>query len=166
VAYTPGTPAGPFALGMFSDGREEFAGLVAGGHVHQVAASIADLLHDWNRSMRRLSVLAAYAPSTANPEWRPVSELRVLTPVRPRQILQSGANYRQHVVDLVVSEGDSSREAAEAMMDARAANGEPYLFVRHHRPGRRRGAARRGPRARLGAGNRGRDQPRRAPGAD
>jgi 2-keto-4-pentenoate hydratase/2-oxohepta-3-ene-1,7-dioic acid hydratase in catechol pathway len=129
VAYTPGTPAGPFALGMFSDGREEFAGLVAGGHVHQVAASIADLLHDWNRSMRRLSVLAAYAPSTANPEWRPVSELRVLTPVRPRQILQSGANYRQHVVDLVVSEGDSSREAAEAMMDARAANGEPYLFA-------------------------------------
>jgi len=129
VAYTPGTLAGPFAIGMFADGRREFAGLVASGHVHEVAASTTDLLRDWKVSMRRLSVLAAYAPATPSLRWRPVDELTVLPPVRPGQILQSGANYRQHVVDLVVSEGDSTREAAEAMMDARAADGEPYLFA-------------------------------------
>ncbi len=80
MAYTPGTPAGPFTLGMFSDGRREFAGLVVTGHVHEVAPSITDLLRDWSKSMRRLSVLAAYAPTTANREWQPVSELSVAGP--------------------------------------------------------------------------------------
>jgi 2-keto-4-pentenoate hydratase/2-oxohepta-3-ene-1,7-dioic acid hydratase in catechol pathway len=125
VAYTPGTHAGPFAIGMFADGAHEFAGLVAGGRVREVAASTSELLADWDSAFTALND-GRPVPADA---WRPLDGLRVLPPVRPAQILQSGANYRQHVIDIVVSEGDSSREAAAAMMDARAASGEPYLFT-------------------------------------
>jgi 2-keto-4-pentenoate hydratase/2-oxohepta-3-ene-1,7-dioic acid hydratase in catechol pathway len=125
VAYTPGTHAGPFAIGMFADGRHEFAGLVAGDRVREVAASTSELLRDWETAFAELND----ARPVPEHVWRPLEGLRVLPPVRPAQILQSGANYRQHVIDLVVSEGDSSREAAAEMMDDRAANGEPYLFT-------------------------------------
>jgi 2-keto-4-pentenoate hydratase/2-oxohepta-3-ene-1,7-dioic acid hydratase in catechol pathway len=124
VAYAPGAHAGPFAVGMFADDGREFAGLVADGRVREIGASTAPLLSDWDAALQRLGELAgeAHAP------WRPLDGLRFLPPVQPAQILQSGANYRQHVIDLVVSEG-GDRAAAEAMMDARAQNGEPYLFT-------------------------------------
>jgi 2-keto-4-pentenoate hydratase/2-oxohepta-3-ene-1,7-dioic acid hydratase in catechol pathway len=127
VPYSPGSHAGPFALGRFSDGTASggaFAGLVAGDRVREIGASTASLLGDWDAAMERLGELAAERHAAG---WRPLDGLRVLPPVRPAQILQSGANYRQHVIDLVVSEG-GDRAAAEKMMDARAESGEPYLF--------------------------------------
>jgi 2-keto-4-pentenoate hydratase/2-oxohepta-3-ene-1,7-dioic acid hydratase in catechol pathway len=123
VAYAPGAHAGPFAVGMFADAGREFAGLVAGGRVREVGASTSALLRDWGTAVARLSDLA----DDEHADWRPLDGLRVLPPVRPAQILQSGANYRQHVIDLVVSEG-GDRAAAEVMMDTRAESGEPYLF--------------------------------------
>jgi 2-keto-4-pentenoate hydratase/2-oxohepta-3-ene-1,7-dioic acid hydratase in catechol pathway len=138
VAYSPGAHAGPFAVGMFADGTREFAGLVAGGRVRPLGDSTAPLLADWDGAMSWLAELAADAgdaPGAADagdaPDaagWRPLAGLRVMPPVRPRQILQSGANYRRHVIDLHVAEG-GDRAEAEAMMDARAATGEPYLFA-------------------------------------
>jgi 2-keto-4-pentenoate hydratase/2-oxohepta-3-ene-1,7-dioic acid hydratase in catechol pathway len=124
VPYSPGPHAGPFAVGMFADERQEFAGLVAGGQVREIGTSTASLLRDWDAAMKGLGELAAERRGGA---WRPLDELRVLPPVRPAQILQSGANYRQHVIDLVVSEG-GDRADAEKMMDVRAEDGEPYLF--------------------------------------
>jgi len=124
VPYNPGSHAGPFAVGMFGDARREFAGLVAGARVREIGASTSWLLDDWDAAMARLGELAADEQAG---DGRPLDGLRVLPPVRPAQILQSGANYRQHVVDLVASEG-GDRAAAEAMMDARARDGEPYLF--------------------------------------
>jgi 2-keto-4-pentenoate hydratase/2-oxohepta-3-ene-1,7-dioic acid hydratase in catechol pathway len=132
VGYTPGSHAGPFAIGMFSDetaagGRREFAGLVAGDRVREIGADTGALLRDWDAALARLTELAA--GDRSDPDWRPLGEdLRVLPPVRPGQILQSGANYRQHVIDLHVAEG-GDRAEAEAMMDARAATGEPYIFA-------------------------------------
>jgi 2-keto-4-pentenoate hydratase/2-oxohepta-3-ene-1,7-dioic acid hydratase in catechol pathway len=132
VGYTPGSHAGPFAVGMFSDetaagGRREFAGLVAGDRVREIGADTGALLRDWDAALARLTELAA--GDCGGPDWRPLGEdLRVLPPVRPGQILQSGANYRQHVIDLHVAEG-GDRAEAEAMMDARAATGEPYIFA-------------------------------------
>jgi 2-keto-4-pentenoate hydratase/2-oxohepta-3-ene-1,7-dioic acid hydratase in catechol pathway len=127
VAYTPGRHAGPFAIGMFADGRHEFAGLVAGGRVCEVGADTGALLEDWDEALRRLAEQAA--GNRRGPLWRSLDEdLRVLPPVRPGQILQSGANYRQHVIDLHVAEG-GDRAEAEAIMDARAADGEPYIFA-------------------------------------
>ncbi len=126
MAYSPGSHAGPFAVGMFADDTAaEFAGLVAGGRVRAVGDSTAPLLADWDAAMGRLAELAETKSAAG---WRPLDELRVLPPVRPGQILQSGANYRRHVIDLHVSEG-GDRAEAEAIMDARTANGEPYLFA-------------------------------------
>jgi 2,4-diketo-3-deoxy-L-fuconate hydrolase len=57
--------------------------------------------------------------------------------VQPRQVLQAGANYRTHVIDLVVAGRQKTdprpveelREWAGRMMDDRRANGEPYFFI-------------------------------------
>jgi 2-keto-4-pentenoate hydratase/2-oxohepta-3-ene-1,7-dioic acid hydratase in catechol pathway len=68
----------------------------------------------------------------------------VRCPVAPRQILQCGANYRSHVVGIVMAERradesmtghnsdvpeDEVRAWAEAMMDERARTGSPYVFT-------------------------------------
>ena len=124
MAYSPGPHAGPFAIGTFADGKRRFAGLVAGGRVREIGPSTMDLLRDWDAAFERLREQAA----DSGADWRPLEGLRILPPVSPAQILQSGANYRQHVIDLVVSEG-GDRAGAEAMMDARAASGEPYVFA-------------------------------------
>ncbi|GGH47242.1 fumarylacetoacetate hydrolase family protein [Microbacterium album] len=68
-------------------------------------------------------------------ELRPLSEVRVEAPVAPRQLIQGGANYRKHVIDLAVAhaapDGDLAevRAAAEREMDQRAAFGLPFLFT-------------------------------------
>jgi len=134
MAYSPGSHAGPFAMGVFlddaaADGQREFAGLVAGGRVRPLGDAIAPLLADWDAAMRSMAELAEAGTTAGGAAgWRPLDGLRVLPPVRPGQILQSGANYRRHVIDLHVSEG-GDRAEAEAIMDARAASGEPYLFA-------------------------------------
>jgi len=127
VAYTPGSHAGPFALCMLADDGREFVGVVVGERVREVAADTTELLRDWDVSLPWLAEQAAGHP--LGPGWRPLDgDLRVLPPVRPGQILQSGANYRQHVIDLHVADG-GDRAEAEAIMDARAAAGEPYIFT-------------------------------------
>jgi 2-keto-4-pentenoate hydratase/2-oxohepta-3-ene-1,7-dioic acid hydratase in catechol pathway len=133
MAYSPGTHAGPFAVGMFAvgtaaGGEREFAGLVVGGLVREVASDTASLLRDWDAALSHLGELAEVAGRSASWAWHLLAGLRVLPPVWPGQVLQSGANYRQHVIDLHVSEG-GDRAEAEAIMDARAATGEPYIFA-------------------------------------
>jgi 2-keto-4-pentenoate hydratase/2-oxohepta-3-ene-1,7-dioic acid hydratase in catechol pathway len=65
--------------------------------------------------------------------------LDVRAPVAPRQVFCSGANYRRHVVDLIVKQaqdatrdlGPEARRAwGEKMMDQRAATGTPFFFVK------------------------------------
>jgi 2-keto-4-pentenoate hydratase/2-oxohepta-3-ene-1,7-dioic acid hydratase in catechol pathway len=115
-----------FALGTFNG----LAGLVRDDRVLPLEQTTADLLADWDAA---LGYLAGLSEKPAIP----LDELRPEPPVRPGQILQSGANYRKHVVDIVVSETDQYRGRtpeqvradAEAMMDVRAASGEPYLFA-------------------------------------
>jgi 2,4-diketo-3-deoxy-L-fuconate hydrolase len=66
-----------------------------------------------------------------------VAGLAVLAPVQPRQIVQAGANYRTHVIDLAVKHAEirpgmtpeQVRAEVAATMDRRAAEGEPYLFA-------------------------------------
>ncbi len=146
------THAGPFALGTFArkgdrkgdrrDGGEQgrpFAGLVAGERVRDLGDDLGDLtvrglLEDWGALLPRLQELAATTAGT----WLPLADLEILAPLQPGQVLQSGANYRQHVVDLVLAEhrasGDQRPEPevrawAEAMMDERASSGRPYVFI-------------------------------------
>jgi 2-keto-4-pentenoate hydratase/2-oxohepta-3-ene-1,7-dioic acid hydratase in catechol pathway len=133
--------AGPFAVGTFVRAGREFPGLVADGKVRDLSPEFGttlDLLRDWDAAMSRCAGLAhEQGASDQAGAWFPLSELRIAPPLRPGQILQSGANYRQHVVDLIMSERDAYGERpaeqvradAEAMMAARSADGEPYLFV-------------------------------------
>ena len=134
--------AGPFALGMFADGDgAPFPGLVAEGLVLDLGgvseaggpSTTRDLLERWDEALPVLHVLAG----DADRPWRPLEGLRTLPPVEPRQMLQSGANYRQHVIDLVVAHRrpddprteEQARDEAAAMMDRRAAEDQPYMFI-------------------------------------
>jgi len=135
--------AGPFGLGVFAlppDG-EPFTGLIAGGRVRDLradglgatASSTRALLADWAAALPRLAELAGRSAGT----WLPADEVRVLPPVEPRNLLQSGANYRKHVIDIIVSEHDPAdgrsadevRADAEAFMEHRATSTDPYLFI-------------------------------------
>lgn len=69
--------------------------------------------------------------------WQPLDVLRVHAPLEPRQIFQSGANYRQHVIDLEVAHRspddprtvEEARAEIAAVMDRRAAEDLPYVFI-------------------------------------
>ncbi|MBK3574367.1 fumarylacetoacetate hydrolase family protein [Streptomyces sp. MBT65] len=130
------THAGPFALGTFASGEARFPGLVTGSRVRDLSdlvPSVRALVEDWGTWLPRLGDLATSTEGT----WHDLAALRVLTPIEPGQILQSGANYRKHVVDLVAAEKESvhgatpeeARADAESMMDERARNGVPYVFL-------------------------------------
>ena len=133
-----------FALGAFAEGDRPFLGLVVADRVLDLstatsAPSLADLdvlalLGSWDVSF---PVLAGLAADSGAGTWRPRAGLAVRAPLRPRQILQAGANYRTHVIDLAVKHADLSggrteeqvRGETAAMMDRRAAEGIPYLFI-------------------------------------
>lgn len=126
----------PFALARFRDGDSVRPGLVAGDRIRSLSADdlgAADLnaflAHpDWDR-------LGALVESAEG--WMPLADVVLTAPVEPRQVLQAGANYRQHVIELVVAglTQDDTRTPEEArafaakMMDDRAANGDPYFFL-------------------------------------
>ncbi|MFZ0091818.1 MAG: fumarylacetoacetate hydrolase family protein [Solirubrobacteraceae bacterium] len=132
--------ASEFALGTFAGGGgEPFAGLVVADRVLDLRArfgsdvTTARLLDDWGRSLERLSAVAADGDNQA----LEYSSLRPLPPVAPGQILCAGANYYQHVRQIVYStlrlEGDDRpdaevREEAERQVQRRAST-EPFLFA-------------------------------------
>ncbi len=123
----------PFALARMRDGEGVVLALVAGDRIRSLAGEVDELNAflaepDW----RRLAALAD-APG----DWSPLADAVLTAPVVPRQVLQTGANYREHVIELVVAgltqdptrDPDEARAFAARMMDDRAANGEPYFFI-------------------------------------
>lgn len=130
-------PEAPFAIARYWEGTAACLGLVAGERIRPIDAKdlgAADLnaflaAPDWDR----LGTLA----QKGGDEWMPLAHVTLTAPVQPRQVLQAGANYREHVIELVAAglTQNSDRTAAEArafaskMMDDRAANGEPYFFI-------------------------------------
>src|SRR4051795_13039956 len=138
------SPSTRFALGTFaaSDGRS-FAGLVLGDRVvdlgpHLGAVTVRSLLDDWDRSVMRLQALAdRIAPAETAHSF---DALRPLPPLEPwGQVFCAGANFRQHVLDLMAGaerRGDSTdgltaadRERARAELDERARSGRPFVFT-------------------------------------
>lgn len=127
----------PFALGTFAEGEREFPGLVVGDRVldlsgtPDVPATVLGIVEHWDDLLPRLTGLAAGAELPS----RALDELSVRAPLRPRQVVQAGANYRTHVIELAVQHADPGRSAEQvraetaAMMDRRAAEGTPYLFL-------------------------------------
>ena len=129
-------PDAPFALARYRDDGGVNLGLVAADRIRPLTPDdlgAADLnaflaAPDWDR----LQELA-----DAEGPWIPLDGVTLTAPVEPRQVLQTGANYREHVIELVAAgltqntdrTPDEAREFAATMMDDRKANGEPYFFI-------------------------------------
>ncbi|MDT0612519.1 fumarylacetoacetate hydrolase family protein [Streptomyces lancefieldiae] len=134
--------AGPFALATLSapDGPPFPALVTPDGRALDLRTAfgdeeltVRDLLAVWDTAAARLATLA----DDSGARKRPLADFRVHAPVEPRQVFQSGANYRQHVIDLHVAhrapgderpEAERRAEAAE-IMDRRAAEDLPYVFI-------------------------------------
>nr|WP_274636080.1 fumarylacetoacetate hydrolase family protein [Microbacterium bovistercoris] len=130
------SPDVPFALARRRDGDAVRTALVTGQKIRDLrpdelgAADLNAFLAapDWDR-------IAALAD--ADGEWMPLADAVLTAPVTPRQVLQTGANYRQHVIELVAAglsqnsdrTPDEARAFAAQLMDERAAHGEPYFFI-------------------------------------
>ena len=136
--------AATFALGTFRADGETFPGLVrdeqvldlrtvAGRLAQPAGFTVRDLLTRWAETLPVLTELAA----DTSLDTVDLDSLTVLPPVEPRQVLQSGANYFKHVVDLAVAHAEIAegrtkeqvRAETEALMTRRAAEGTPYLFI-------------------------------------
>ncbi|MCF3140716.1 fumarylacetoacetate hydrolase family protein [Paenarthrobacter sp. AR 02] len=107
-------------------------GLLVGGRVLPLDSDINSLIQHWDSIEAELDTLAASAGADTGLD-RAVVE--ILAPVEPAQVLQTGANYRKHVVDLAVAHREDGQDAEEvraktaAMMDQRAGQGTPYFFI-------------------------------------
>ena len=137
-----------FHLGTFSAaGGKPFPGLVMNERVVALqtlrslgqCATLLDVLDDWP------SNFSAIQDAAAQPEVlrhsRSISELSVHAPVpRPGTIYCSGANYKKHVIDLIVAHQEQAetqgmsleqkRAWGMKLMDERAANGTPFVFIK------------------------------------
>jgi 2,4-diketo-3-deoxy-L-fuconate hydrolase len=124
----------PFALATVTDGGPDRPALVVDHEgdprwrdLSDLAPSVHALLQDWDALLPRLRELAGEATE-------PLDPARLRAPLAPGQVLQAGANYRTHVIDLAVKHShgrpeDEVRAEAAAMMDRRIAEGEPYFFI-------------------------------------
>ncbi|PPF43317.1 hydrolase [Pseudoclavibacter sp. AY1F1] len=130
-----------FALARFSVGEgKPQLGLVAAGRIRPISSeelgadSLNDFLAEAPASWDRLAQLAAARDGA---DWLALDDVTLEAPVEPRQVLQTGANYRTHVIDLVAAGRakndprpiEELRDWAAEMMDARARDGEPYFFI-------------------------------------
>jgi 2,4-didehydro-3-deoxy-L-rhamnonate hydrolase len=149
-----------WALGSFRDraGRA-LAGLVMGDFAFGVGSlltagigaaaaapvTVRSLLEDWDGSFDRLQRAAARIRDAGltDPRWEslrtPLADLSVLAPVQPPgQVFQSGANYREHVIELLVAQRvgavdgmaeDELRRRSATAVEARIAQDTPYVFL-------------------------------------
>ena len=103
------------------------------------AATLMDLMEDWDRNVA--SIRAALTERPAISGSAPLSTFQRHAPLpSPGQVICAGANYRKHVIELLVAQqvGDGSEAksaderlaAATALMDERAKSGVPYAFVK------------------------------------
>ena len=140
-----------FHLGTFSvAGCRPFPGLVIDERVIAIeaifpCATLLDVLDDWQSHFAILrdiaSALVASPASQPARQLRPLGDLTVHAPIpQPRTVYCSGANYKKHVVDLIVAhQGQAETEGMSLeqkrawgmkVMDERAANGTPFIFIK------------------------------------
>lgn len=134
--------AGPFALATVSapDGPAFPALVTPDGRALDLRSALGEerlttlaVLDRWETLLPRLHALAG----DSGLHRTPLADLRVHAPVQPRQVFQSGANYRQHVIDLHLAHrapgderpDDERRAEAAEIMDRRAAEDLPYVFI-------------------------------------
>jgi 2,4-diketo-3-deoxy-L-fuconate hydrolase len=106
--------------------------------------SMLDVLDHWSENLPRLQAAAAALangqPDTLARSGTAPDAVRFHAPIpQPRQIFCSGANYRRHVVQIIMAQAtDSTRNLnaserqayGEKIMEERARNGTPFFFVK------------------------------------
>lgn len=123
-----------YALIRFQEAGDGKArtGLLVQDRVLPLDTDINSLIEHWDTIESQLDALAA---SAGGETGLAIADVEVLAPVEPAQILQTGANYRKHVIDLAVAHREPGEDAGEvraktaAMMDNRAGQGTPYFFI-------------------------------------
>jgi 2,4-diketo-3-deoxy-L-fuconate hydrolase len=106
--------------------------------------SMLSVLENWGQNFVALRRVADFLRDEAanDSRWRdlstPTEQLNFRPPVDlPRQVFCVGANYRQHVIDLIVDQAagvdkslsrEERRMQAAKLMDERAAHGAPFVF--------------------------------------
>lgn len=138
-----------FGLGRFmAASQKPFTGVVIGNRVSRLSevlmlreeeCSIAVLLENWDESFNRIA--ACVANQTPRPDSMPFDTLHVLAPLPDtRQIFCTAANYRRHVIDMIVAldagtvtRGMTSGERrswAIEMVQRQAETGRPFIFMK------------------------------------
>lgn len=103
------------------------------------ADSLDALLLDWDRNLN--SIRLVVEDGLDEDDCVPLAQLQRHAPVAAaRQILCTGANYRKHVIQMIVAQGGGALtegltgqerlELATRMMDERAATGTPYAWIK------------------------------------
>lgn len=138
---TPGYNGARFGLGVFEApaAAEPFCGIVRDDRVARLdGVEFDSLFADWERSVAELSAKADDAAT-----WEgatAIGDLRPLPPIpETAGLFLAGANYREHVIELMVAEpemaaredigDDEKRRIAAEAIDKRASEGEPYVFL-------------------------------------
>jgi 2,4-diketo-3-deoxy-L-fuconate hydrolase len=107
-------------------------GLLVGDRVLPLDGDVNSLIEHWDTTEAQLDALAA---SAGEDTGLAAADVEILAPVEPAQVLQTGANYRKHVIDLAAAHREPGqdegevRAAAAAVMDERAGQGTPYFFI-------------------------------------
>jgi 2-keto-4-pentenoate hydratase/2-oxohepta-3-ene-1,7-dioic acid hydratase in catechol pathway len=132
-----------YALGTFSaSGSARWPGIVRDQNVIPLGALMPDAPDDWLSVLQEWPrweprIYAAVASSGAA-GWRPWHEVTAHLPYKPENLYGAGANYRRHVIELIVDKGagglahlapEARRQHAVEIMDRRAATGKPFVFV-------------------------------------
>ncbi len=132
-----------YALGTLrTEAGVPFAAIIQGGRVLPLARLLPDVPDDlsyilaaWEHWEPAIAGAMLSAPATG---WIDEADLFPCLPYLPNQLLGAGANYRKHVIDLIVDKGAGLTEEmtpaerrthAVALMDERAATGTPYIWV-------------------------------------
>jgi 2,4-didehydro-3-deoxy-L-rhamnonate hydrolase len=132
-----------YALGMLSSGDQPaFPAVVRNGQVLPLSlllengpASLGAVFANWQEFGPQIDAAMASPPSAG---WRPEAELTAHLPFMPGQLFGAGANYRRHVIDIIVAKGAGGAEHLSPeerriwgteFMDRRAATGLPFIWV-------------------------------------
>jgi 2,4-diketo-3-deoxy-L-fuconate hydrolase len=142
--------ASRFALASFAEkeGRP-FLGLVIDEKVQALSAlnprkfstdvTLLGLLENWAANL--VAIKALLAGATPRHTWTPITELRACAPLPDaRQVFCTGANYRRHVVEMIVAVGlgtetdamdpQTRRAFGEAYAERQRTEAQPYVFMK------------------------------------
>jgi 2,4-didehydro-3-deoxy-L-rhamnonate hydrolase len=128
-----------YALSAVSSHLRERSDVIEGS-----GGSMLDVLEHWSENLPKLkaaaAVLANSQPDMLARRAATPDTLQFHSPIlNPRQIFCSGANYRRHVVQIIMAQATDAtrtmnaqeRQAyGEKVMDERARNGTPFFFVK------------------------------------